>query len=104
MQVRREIRRRFARLLKSFTDENGDAIYKQRVREMVTSEYLPACCWGRCRWPSLYGRRALVLHAGKVAPPAAGGREQAGATPSVCYRECLQSACSSAFHSAWQRT
>jgi DNA replication licensing factor MCM2 len=36
LQVRREIRRRFARLLKSFTDENGDAIYKQRVREMVT--------------------------------------------------------------------
>jgi len=37
-QVRREIRRRFARLLKSFTDENGDAVYKQRVREMATSE------------------------------------------------------------------
>lgn len=33
--VRREIKRRFARLLRTFTDENGDAVYKQRVRDMV---------------------------------------------------------------------
>ena len=45
--VRREIRRRFARLLKTFQDENGDSVYKQRVRDMVRSE-CPACapdCW-----------------------------------------------------------
>lgn len=33
--VRREIHRRFARLLKTFSDDNGDAVYKQRVRDMV---------------------------------------------------------------------
>ncbi|KAL4856536.1 DNA replication licensing factor MCM2 [Chlorella vulgaris] len=33
--VRREVRRRFARLLKTFTDESGDSVYKQRVRDMV---------------------------------------------------------------------
>lgn len=36
--VRREIHRRFARLLKTFSDDNGDAVYKQRVRDMVRSE------------------------------------------------------------------
>ena len=41
--VRREIRRRFARLLKTFQDENGDSVYKQRVRDMVRSE------WARAR-------------------------------------------------------
>jgi hypothetical protein len=45
--VRREIRRRFARLLKTFQDENGDSVYKQRVRDMVRSE-----------WPRAAPRRA----------------------------------------------
>lgn len=36
--VRREIGRRFAKLLKTFVDENGDHVYKQRVRDMVRSE------------------------------------------------------------------
>ena len=38
--VRREVRRRFARLLKTFTDESGDYVYRQRVRDMVRSECL----------------------------------------------------------------
>lgn len=37
--VQREIRRRFARLLKTFADDNGDAVYRQRVRDMVRSEW-----------------------------------------------------------------
>lgn len=36
--MRREVRRRFARFLKTFQDESREAIYRQRVRDMVRSE------------------------------------------------------------------
>ncbi|KAL4424005.1 hypothetical protein ABPG75_001306 [Micractinium tetrahymenae] len=32
--VRREVSRRFARLLRTFIDDSGDAVYRQRVRDM----------------------------------------------------------------------
>lgn len=36
--VQREVRRRFARFLKSFQNDDGDYIYKQRIRDMARSE------------------------------------------------------------------
>jgi hypothetical protein len=69
--VRREIRRRFARLLKTFQDENGDSVYKQRVRDMVRSEWARArACPLLCSMPCLRcvgwpGLRALQ----PTAPP-----------------------------------
>lgn len=67
--VRREIGRRFARLLKSFADEHGDLVYKQRVRDMVRSEsclaawpgWMGAGAWerrwaGRPRWQAAPAR------------------------------------------------
>lgn len=45
--VRREVARRFARLLRTFTDDSGDAVYRQRVRDMCrgepTSPLRPVC-------------------------------------------------------------
>lgn len=32
--VQREVKRQFARFLRSFADENGDIVYRQRIREM----------------------------------------------------------------------
>lgn len=37
--VQREVKRRFARFLRTFTNEDGEQVYRQRVREMVRSEW-----------------------------------------------------------------
>jgi hypothetical protein len=36
--VQREVRRRFARFLRTYQNADGDFVYKQRVREMARSE------------------------------------------------------------------
>lgn len=49
--VQREVKRRFARFLRTFQNEDGDYVYRQRVREMVRSECAPpAAALGLCAW------------------------------------------------------
>jgi hypothetical protein len=36
-QVASEVRRRFRRFLRTFTDEHGEPIYKKRLEEMIKS-------------------------------------------------------------------
>lgn len=98
--VRREIGRRFARLLKSFTDEGGDHVYRQRVRDMVRSECgrdapapAPALAWRararrretglRAVCAGLGSRRAAAATAiASAAPP--GVRPRAHVSPLRC--------------------
>ena len=37
--VRREVGHRFAHFLRTFQDEAGEAVYRQRIREMARSEW-----------------------------------------------------------------
>ena len=57
--VQREVRRRFARFLRTFQNEDGDYVYRSRVREMARSELWVGAVVGRGartassgRWPA----------------------------------------------------
>lgn len=75
--VRREVSRRFARLLRTFTDDNGDAVYRQRVRDMCRGEAPhrpaqarpPACLSSISR--ARAGQARLIL--GLLCPPMRAG-------------------------------
>lgn len=58
--VQREIAARFKNMLRTFTDASGDLVYKDRLRDMCTSE--PSCaCQGYpgARLTALAGNNSL---------------------------------------------
>jgi hypothetical protein len=63
-QVAAEVRRRFRRFLRTFTDEHGEPIYKKRLEEMIKSGWGGAGwagCWAAGPWAGLAAEPELRL-------------------------------------------